>query len=54
VSDTWHAKNTAEDRHRFSDQSGLDTELARRRSGVPEVAPGPGFLAIQLAKQGIA
>jgi len=49
---TWYAKNTARDPGRFADTARLVTERARPGSEVLEVAPGPGFLAIQLAKRG--
>src|SRR5262245_28988233 len=49
---TWYAKNTARDRDRFADTARLVAERTRPGSEVLEVAPGPGFLAIQLAKRG--
>src|SRR5262249_1894495 len=49
---TWYAKNTARDHDRFTDTARLVAERARPGSEVLEVAPGPGFLAIQLARRG--
>jgi len=49
---TWYARNTAQDRNRFVDTARLVTERARPGSEILEVAPGPGFLAIELAKRG--
>jgi ubiquinone/menaquinone biosynthesis C-methylase UbiE len=48
----WYAKNTARDPHRFTDAVRLAAKRAQPGSEVLEVAPGPGFLAIELAKQG--
>ena len=48
---TWYARNTAQDRNRFVDTARLVTERARPGSEILEVAPGPGFLAIELAKR---
>jgi ubiquinone/menaquinone biosynthesis C-methylase UbiE len=49
---TWYAKNTGRDPDRFTDTVQRVTERARPGSEVLEVAPGPGLLAIQLAKRG--
>ena len=49
---TWYAKNTAEDRDRFTDTARLVSERTSPGGAVLEVAPGPGFLAIELAKRG--
>lgn len=48
----WYARNTANDMSRF--QIAADTVSARTPVGgqVLEVAPGPGYLAIALAKSG--
>jgi ubiquinone/menaquinone biosynthesis C-methylase UbiE len=48
----WYARNTAKDMEEFRS---LATRLARKLpsdSRVLEVAPGPGYLAIELAKRG--
>src|SRR5579862_4082365 len=48
----WYAKNTAKDMEEFRS---LATRLARKLppdSRILEVAPGPGYLAIELAKRG--
>lgn len=48
----WYARNTARNVEQFRAEAG---EIARRLPGsgaVLEVAPGPGFLAIELAKLG--
>jgi ubiquinone/menaquinone biosynthesis C-methylase UbiE len=48
----WYAKNTAKDMDEFRS---LATRLSRKLpsgSRILEVAPGPGYLAIELAKQG--
>lgn len=48
----WYAKNTAKDMDEFRT---LATRLSRKLpsgSRILEVAPGPGYLAIELAKQG--
>src|SRR5438552_17163849 len=49
---TWYAKNTGRDRRRFI---AVAEAVARRvppGGRVLEVAPGPGFLAIEIAKGG--
>ena len=49
---TWYAKNTANDMAEFQ---ALATRLAtviRPGSQILEVAPGPGYLAIEIAKRG--
>ncbi len=49
---TWYTRNTGRERRRFEDTATL---VARRLSSgarVLEVAPGPGYLAIELAKRG--
>jgi ubiquinone/menaquinone biosynthesis C-methylase UbiE len=48
----WYAKNTAKDMEEFRS---LATRLSRKLpsdSRILEVAPGPGYLAIELAKRG--
>jgi len=51
---TWYARNTARDRSRFDDAAALVAERARPGARVLEVAPGPGYLAIELARRGYA
>jgi ubiquinone/menaquinone biosynthesis C-methylase UbiE len=49
---TWYAKNTGRDLSRFTRTARLVAERARPGSEVLEVAPGPGYLAIELARRG--
>src|SRR6476646_10717472 len=49
---SWYADNTARDVRRFVQMA---TQVAARvppRARILEVAPGPGYLAIELAKRG--
>jgi ubiquinone/menaquinone biosynthesis C-methylase UbiE len=48
----WYARNTARDARRF--REGAEAVAARAAPGarVLEVAPGPGYLAIELARRG--
>jgi ubiquinone/menaquinone biosynthesis C-methylase UbiE len=49
---SWYAENTARDVRRFAKMA---TQVAARvppRGRILEVAPGPGYLAIELAKRG--
>ena len=48
----WYAKNTRRDTRRFRDTARAVAERARLGARVLEVAPGPGYLAIELAKRG--
>jgi ubiquinone/menaquinone biosynthesis C-methylase UbiE len=48
----WYAKNTAKDMDRFRDAARLALENTPEGGAVLEVAPGPGYLAIELAKSG--
>ncbi|MEV0350969.1 methyltransferase domain-containing protein [Nonomuraea sp. NPDC050680] len=48
----WYAKNTGKDRSRFTEQAQLALEHAPASGDVLEVAPGPGYLAIKLARTG--
>src|SRR5262249_6178832 len=48
----WYARNTGRDMHRFTDAAHLVSERVRPGGDVLEVAPGPGYLAIELAKRG--
>jgi ubiquinone/menaquinone biosynthesis C-methylase UbiE len=50
----WYSKNTGRDLGRFSDTARLVAARARPGSAVLEVAPGPGYLAIELARRGYA
>jgi ubiquinone/menaquinone biosynthesis C-methylase UbiE len=49
---TWYTRNTGRDQRRFTDAARLVAECARPGAAVLEVAPGPGYLAIELAKRG--
>jgi ubiquinone/menaquinone biosynthesis C-methylase UbiE len=49
---TWYARNTRRDMRRFTDTARLVAERVRPGADVLEVAPGPGYLAIELAKRG--
>jgi ubiquinone/menaquinone biosynthesis C-methylase UbiE len=49
---TWYARNTGRDMRRFTDTARLVAERARPGGDVLEVAPGPGYLAIEMAKRG--
>ena len=51
---TWYARNTGRDMRRFTDTARLVAERVRPGGDVLEVAPGPGYLAIELAKRGYA
>jgi ubiquinone/menaquinone biosynthesis C-methylase UbiE len=47
---TWYARQTAKDMHRFTSLAFRLAPQIGRDSRVLEVAPGPGYLAIELAK----
>jgi ubiquinone/menaquinone biosynthesis C-methylase UbiE len=49
---TWYTRNTGLDRKRFEDTARLIAERVPPSARVLEVAPGPGYLAIELAKRG--
>ncbi len=49
---TWYAKNTGRDRRRFLETAQAVSDRAPAGGRVLEVAPGPGYLAIELAKRG--
>jgi len=51
---TWYAKNTGRDLSRFTRTARQIAERARPGSEVLEVAPGPGYLSIEMARQGYA
>lgn len=48
----WYTRNTGRDLSRFRETARLVAERARPGSEVLEVAPGPGYLAIELARRG--
>lgn len=47
----WYAKNTANDMAEFQTLAGRLANTMRSGSRILEVAPGPGYLAIELAKR---
>jgi ubiquinone/menaquinone biosynthesis C-methylase UbiE len=49
---TWYAKNTGRDRRRFIAVADAVAQRVPAGGRVLEVAPGPGFLAIEIAKAG--
>ena len=49
---SWYARNTARDQRRFRDTAGALAERVRPGGRILEVAPGPGYLAIELARRG--
>src|SRR5580698_1564181 len=49
---TWYARNTANDLAEFEAEARRIAEHLRPGSRVLEVAPGPGYLAIALARLG--
>ena len=49
---TWYAKNTGRDRRRFQEAVRAISGHLRPGSRVLEIAPGPGYLAVELAKAG--
>jgi ubiquinone/menaquinone biosynthesis C-methylase UbiE len=48
----WYARNTGKDTRRFIDTARAMSEQLPPGSAVLEVAPGPGFLAVELARRG--
>jgi ubiquinone/menaquinone biosynthesis C-methylase UbiE len=48
----WYAKSTVKDRSRFTEQAQSVLEHAPAGGDILEVAPGPGYLAIKLARTG--
>src|SRR5215470_18976691 len=48
----WYTKNTGQDLSRFQEAARLVAERARPGSELLEVAPGPGYFAIEMAKRG--
>jgi ubiquinone/menaquinone biosynthesis C-methylase UbiE len=51
---TWYARNTGRDMRRFTDIARLVAERVGPGAELLEVAPGPGYLAIELATRGYA
>jgi ubiquinone/menaquinone biosynthesis C-methylase UbiE len=49
---TWYAKNTSRDRRRFVTAARAVAERLPSGGRVLELAPGPGYLAIEIAKSG--
>jgi ubiquinone/menaquinone biosynthesis C-methylase UbiE len=49
---TWYAKNTGRDQRRFIKVAQMVTDRVAPGGRVLEVAPGPGFCAIEIAKAG--
>jgi ubiquinone/menaquinone biosynthesis C-methylase UbiE len=49
---TWYAKNTGRDLSRFKKIAQHITQRVRPGAAILEVAPGPGYLAIELARRG--
>src|SRR5262245_34480878 len=49
---TWYSKNTGRDLSRFTETVRLVEERAGPGSEVLEVAPGPGYFAIEMARRG--
>lgn len=50
----WYEKNTAKDAKAFSALADRISASLMAGSAILEVAPGPGFLAVELAKRGFA
>jgi ubiquinone/menaquinone biosynthesis C-methylase UbiE len=48
----WYARNTLRDRSRFEEVARAVSERVPQGGHVLEVAPGPGYLAIEVAKSG--
>jgi ubiquinone/menaquinone biosynthesis C-methylase UbiE len=48
----WYARNTARDARRFDAAARIVAERTRTGAAVLEVAPGPGYLAIEIARSG--
>src|SRR5579862_3436922 len=51
---TWYARNTRRNMRRFTDTARLVAERVGPGGDVLEVAPGPGYLAIEMARRGYA
>jgi ubiquinone/menaquinone biosynthesis C-methylase UbiE len=50
----WYEKNTARDMEEFRRLAGRIAGLVPAGSAILEVAPGPGFLSVELARRGFA
>jgi ubiquinone/menaquinone biosynthesis C-methylase UbiE len=50
----WYEKNTRRDMDEFRRLAGRIAQRVTAGSAILEVAPGPGFLAVELAKRGFA
>ncbi len=50
----WYTRNTGRDVNRFTETARLVAARVRPGGHVLEVAPGPGYLAIEMAKRGYA
>ncbi|MEU4231791.1 class I SAM-dependent methyltransferase [Nonomuraea sp. NPDC026600] len=48
----WYASNTGKDRSRFAEQTRSVVERAPAGADILEVAPGPGYSSIELARTG--
>ena len=48
---TWYARNTARDKARFTEVARLVAGRVRPGGAVLEVAPGPGYLSIEMARR---
>src|SRR5262245_19833290 len=49
---SWYTRNTSRDLHRFKEAARTVAERVPPGSRVLEVAPGPGYLAIEIARSG--
>jgi len=49
---SWYARNTANDMAEFERLAERVTQMIPSRSRILEVAPGPGYLAIEIARRG--
>ncbi len=49
---TWYTRNTGRDRTRFESTAELIAKRVRPGAAVLEVAPGPGYLAVEMARRG--
>src|SRR5262245_188822 len=49
---SWYTRNTSRDLHRFKEAARAVAERVPPGGRVLEVAPGPGYLAIEIAKSG--
>jgi ubiquinone/menaquinone biosynthesis C-methylase UbiE len=49
---SWYARNTGKDLGRFTGTADIITERVAPGGRILEIAPGPGYLAIELARRG--